>query len=58
MKVAQLISQERTQECVVEQAMDVAVPLVVLPIKADIVDAVQLRTVKQGVDIPVLPHGA
>ena len=32
MKAEQLISHERTQECVVEQPVDVAVPLVVLPI--------------------------
>ena len=35
-EVAQLISHERKQECV-EQPVDVALPLVVLPIKAEIV---------------------
>ena len=40
-KVAQHISQERKNECVVEQLVDVAVPLVVLPIKEESVDAVQ-----------------
>ena len=39
-EVAQLISHERKQECV-EQPVDVALPLVVLPIKAEIVDVVQ-----------------
>ena len=40
-EVAQLISHECMQECVVEQPVDVALPLVVLPIKAEIVDVVQ-----------------
>ena len=55
---AQLISHERIQECVMELPVDV----VGLPIKSEIVDAVQQplpqehiqeRIVKQGVDIPV-----
>ena len=60
-KVAQLISHERIQECVVEQPVDVALSPVVLPIKAENTGAVQQpslqehiqeRIVKQEVAIP------
>ena len=62
-KLAHLMSHERIQECVVEQPVDVPLSPVVLPIKAEIADAVQqpspqghipVRIVKQWVDISVL----